>query len=154
LIDFTEIQIPIGDEELWGDPNVAQIEQCYVWPFGELLANLYKLARKNRIVWPLENYRDLDRVLAVMRATFAKLSADDKALIEEDYFWFLEKCKIITWRPMDIEEPPVMTREEMEKYYKHLDGLEACIKWNKECEARAKAYEQKKLSKKQSKAAV
>ncbi len=62
-IDFNEIQIPIGDEDLWGRPDSREIENAFHWPFGTLLANFYKLAKRNGIDWPLRSRDDWQGVV-------------------------------------------------------------------------------------------
>ena len=96
-VDFPAI--PISDDMLWGEGT--DFAPAYYWPFGELLVNFYKLARRNLLDWPIQNprqWRDLIIVKKTMADVFEKLSADDKAVIAEQYEWFLSKDGIIDWK--------------------------------------------------------
>ncbi len=123
-IKFENIQIPISDEELWGYPDAREIENCYYWPFGQLLANFYKLAKKNLIKWPVLDVHDLRQVTEAMEKVFTRLQGSDIELVEDDYQWFLDKSKIISWQPAGNPPDNIMSPEEYQKYLDGLDGLE------------------------------
>jgi hypothetical protein len=135
LIDFE----PIQDEIVFGSPDARIIEQCYYWPFGELLANFYKLARRNAILFPVTNFYDLKNVTDAMHYVFKKLPADDSRIITEDYLWFLEISKVVAWQPVnfDFNNPKWWTQEEKERYYRVQEQLIIGQAWNDKCEAAA-----------------
>jgi hypothetical protein len=96
-VDFPAI--PISDDMLWGEGT--DFSPAYYWPFGELLVNFYKLARRNLLDWPITNprqWKDLIIVKKTMADVFEKLSADDRVIIAEQYEWFLDKSQIIDWK--------------------------------------------------------
>ncbi|MDD5328062.1 MAG: hypothetical protein PHY02_09680 [Phycisphaerae bacterium] len=100
---------PISDEELYGEK--PEFEAAFYWPFGTLLANFYKLAKRNGIDWPLRSrydWQSLEKVKAAMEFVFKRLPACDKDFIKSDYNWFLDKSKIIDWKGVvEYKEPTI-----------------------------------------------
>jgi hypothetical protein len=131
LIDFE----PIPDEIVFGSPDAKIIEQCYYWPFGELLANFYKLASRNGILFPVSDFCSLKEVTVAMHEIFKKLPADGRKIIAEDYRWFLEMSKIIDWQPvsLDLDNPAWWSQEDKERYYRAYEQIKTGIAWNKRC---------------------
>jgi len=100
---------PISDEELYGER--PEFEAAFYWPFGQLLANFYKLAKRNGIDWNLKSqyeWQNLEQVCAAMDYVYRRLPQCDKDFIKSDYNWFLDKSKIIDWKAAtEYKEPTI-----------------------------------------------
>jgi len=85
-IDFK----PLDDETLYGENPGWQ--PAFYWPFGELLANFWKLAKRNLIGWPLNadwQWKNIEQVKDAMQLVYSKLPQNERQFIAEDYLWFV-----------------------------------------------------------------